>query len=156
MSNNKSNLGNLNTYSAPLSRILWIGFLTGFLLNLTGWLGNNFLLGSMWNEVGDQLSNVAWRDNIWRDIFSFIPDFIYGFAIAWLCNYFNANSSVTISNWIKVGVLISVVGGLTTYFAVANSGFIPWKLAFASFILVLITKLPLSILAGKMLVKGKG
>jgi hypothetical protein len=48
---------------------------------------------------------------------------------------------------------VSLVGGVTTYFAVANSGFVTWPLAFASFVLVLATKLPLAYLAGRLLEK---
>ena len=40
---------------------------------------------------------------------------------------------------------------ITTYFAIANTGFIPWPLAFASFALVFATKLPLALLAGWIL-----
>ena len=85
--------------------------------------------------------------------FSLIPDFVYGIAISWLCNYINVHTSPSPKNWLKVGIFISVVGGITTYFAIANSGFIPWKLAIVSFILVISTKIPLAILAGKLLTK---
>ncbi len=133
------------------SRILLVGLLIGFLLNLTGWLGNNILLKDMWVEVGEGLPVVAWRNNIWSDIFSLAPDFLYGLAIAWLCAFLQTGTYSTISNSLRVGIYVSLVGGITTYFAIANSGFIPWKLALASFLLVIITKLPLAILAGKML-----
>lgn len=49
------------------------------------------------------------------------------------------------------GLFVAAMGGLTTYFAIANSGFIPWPLALASFALVLATKLPLALLAGRLL-----
>jgi hypothetical protein len=32
-------------------RILWSGLILGFFLNLAGWLGNVFLLGSMWEAA---------------------------------------------------------------------------------------------------------
>ena len=137
---------------ASTSKVLWTGLLIGFLLNLTGWLGNNLLLDDLWDEVGNQFPS-PWRKNIWSDIFSLIPDFVYGIAISWLCNYINVHTSPSPKNWLKVGIFISVVGGITTYFAIANSGFIPWKLAIASFILVISTKIPLAILAGKLLTK---
>lgn len=62
-------------------KILAIGLLIGFLLNLLGWLGNNFLLHQMWQEVGETLSPVKWRSSIWRDVFSLAPDFF-----VWNCN----------------------------------------------------------------------
>ena len=105
----------------------------------------------MWIEIGKELPEIAWRNNIWSDLFSLAPDFLYGFAIAWLCTALKTDSYSTISNSVRAGIFVSMVGGITTYFAIANSGFIPWKLALASFILVIITKLPLAILAGKIL-----
>ncbi len=132
-------------------KILLVGLLVGFLLNVTGWLGNNILLKDLWVQVGEVLPKVAWREKIWSDIFSLAPDFLYGFAIAWLCTALKTDSYSTILNSIRVGIFVSLVGGITTYFAIANSGFIPWKLALASFFLVVITKLPLAILAGRML-----
>ena len=140
----------LNT-NVSTDRIIVVGLLIGFLLNITGWLGNNFLLKSLWIEVGNTLPNVEWRNNTWRHIFSLIPDFVYGLAIAWLCRFLNTSSSSTFSISLKSGIFVSLVGGITTYFAIANSGFIPWKLAILSFGLVLITKLPLAILTGIML-----
>ena len=132
-------------------RIILIGILIGFLLNLIGWLGNNFILKFMWIEVGNLVPYSEWRNSIWRDVFSFFPDFLYGFAIVWLCAHFNTKSKNYFLNGLKAGIFVSLVGGITTYFAIANSGFIPWKLAFASFALVLVTKIPLSIWASNLL-----
>jgi hypothetical protein len=132
-------------------RIAWVGLLIGFLLNLTGWFGNNFLLGGMWEGVGATLSEVPWRSSIWRDVVSFVPDYVYGFAIAWLCAVIRPLYDSYIAASVRVGVFVAIVGGITTYLGIANSGFIPWSLAFASFVLVVATKLPLSVLAGRML-----
>ena len=142
---------NIYITEISLKRFIMVGLLIGLLLNITGWLGNNIILKDMWVEVGKGLSEVAWRNNIWKDILSFAPDFLYGFAIAWLCIALKTVSYSTIINSLRAGIFVSLVGGVTTYFAIANSGFIPWKLALTSFILVLITKLPLAILAGKLL-----
>jgi hypothetical protein len=139
------------TSSVSTWRIIGVGFLLGLLLNNTGWLGNNFLLGSMWAEVGASIIDSPWRDSIWRDVFSFLPDFVYGFAIAYLCVALRPRFAGFVSASLPAGMLIAIVGGITTYFAIANSGFIPWKLAFASFALVLATKLPLAVLGGWML-----
>lgn len=131
-------------------RMLGVGLLIGFLLNLTGWLGNNFLLGGLWAGVGDTLADSAWRASIWRDVFSFVPDLVYGIAIAWLAVALRARIGSPVRAALAAGVFVSIVGGLTTYFAIANSGFVPWTLAFASFALVLGTKLPLSLLAARI------
>jgi hypothetical protein len=136
---------------ASLGRIGIVGLLVGFLLNLTGWLGNNFLLGSLWSTVGEPVAHVPWRDSIWRDVFSFAPDFLYGLAIAWLFIALRERYSTALAASLRAGLFVSLVGGVTTYFAIANSGFVPWRLALASFLLVLATKLPLAVLAGRML-----
>lgn len=137
--------------SSTAARVLWVGLLVGFLLNLTGWLGNNFLLGGMWDEVGNAMNPVEWRSSIWSDIFSLVPDFLYGLAIAWLCDRLGQVYPSLISRSVRAGLFVSLVGGITTYFAIANSGFIPWTLAAASFGLVIATKLPMAILAGYLL-----
>ncbi len=132
-------------------RLVGVGLLVGFLLNLTGWLGNNLLLGGMWRSVAIPDAYVAWRESLWRHAFSFLPDFVYGLGIAWL--YVASRS--WFKNWstcaLSAGLFVAAIGGLTTYFAIANSGFIPWPLALASFALVLATKLPLALLAGRLL-----
>lgn len=135
------------------TRFVIVSIITGFLLNFTGWLGNNFLLGTWWEAVGNSAFNIEWRQTIWRHGFSMLPDYIYGFAIVYLIILMNNKAGIKTLNSIKSGLFVSLVGGITTYFAIANSGFIPWKLALASFALVLVTKVPLAILAGKLLYK---
>jgi hypothetical protein len=135
----------------PLRKMALIGLLIGFLLNLTGWIGNNIILGSMWDELGNDLAPVAWRESVWSEVFSLAPDFLYGIAIAWMIVKTRLAFESTLSTSISVGVFVSLVGGITTYFAIANSGFVPWSLAIASFILVLACKIPLAVLAGILL-----
>jgi hypothetical protein len=137
------------------SRILAIGLLIGLLLNLTGWLGNNFLLRDMWKEIGTAVSSVAWRDSIWRDVLSFVPDLVYGIAICWLYVKLRPNYVNALSASLRAGLFVAIVGGITTYFAVANSGFIPWRLTLASFVLVFVTKLPLAVIAGHLIDSGR-
>lgn len=134
-----------------VGRIVVVGFFVGLALNVTGWLGNNLLLGSMWASVEVTDAGAAWRASIWRDVFSLLPDFVYGFAIGWLCVALRPGAKSMASASLGSGVLVSIVGGITTYFAVANSGFIPWSLAVASFALVLATKIPLALVAGRLL-----
>jgi hypothetical protein len=137
------------------SRILAIGLLIGLLLNLTGWLGNNFLLRDMWKEIGTAVSSVAWRDSIWRDVLSFVPDLVYGIAICWLYVKLRPNYVNALSASLRAGLFVAIVGGITTYFAIANSGFIPWRLTLASFVLVFVTKLPLAVIAGHLIDSGR-
>ncbi len=135
----------------PLTRIIWIGLFVGFLLNLTGWLGNNLLLGSFWATVNVPDYSAAWRSTLWREIFSLLPDFLYGLAIVWLCARLRPAYSTMAAATLRAGICVSLVGGITTYFAIANSGFILWPLAFYSFALVLATKIPLAYFAGRLL-----
>lgn len=137
----------------PLSKVILIGLLIGFLLNLTGWLGNNIILKNMWNDIGATLEAVAWRESVWSDVFSLVPDFVYGIAITWLVVKLRPAYKSTLSTSISVGVFVSLVGGITTYFAIANSGFVPWKLAMASIVLVIACKVPLAILAGYLVIQ---
>ena len=139
--------------SVNSTRIIAVGLLVGFLLNLTGWLGNNLLLGSMWELVSVPEYSAAWRGTLWRELFSLLPDFVYGMSIAWLCARLRLAYHTMTAAALRVGILVSLVGGITTYFAIANSGFILWPLAFASFALVLVTKIPLAIIAGRLLEK---
>lgn len=133
------------------ARVIWLGLALGFLLNLTGWVGNNFVLGGLWGDLTVTDTGAAWRASIWRHVFSFVPDYVYGFGIAWLIPQLTPLSESWITASLKAGVFVAVIGGLTTYFAIANSGFIGWELALASFALVLATKLPLALAAGWVL-----
>lgn len=132
-------------------RVIAVGLLVGFLLNLTGWLGNNFMLGGLWQDLQMTDAYRPWRDSPWRDLLSLLPDFIYGWGIAWLC----AAMRPTFRSWVTCalasGAFVALMGGVTTYFAIANSALVPWRLAFASFALVILTKMPFALLAGRLL-----
>lgn len=140
-----------NSHFTKLPKVIAIGLIIGFLLNIIGWLGNNIILGSMWDDLGASLPPVAWRESVWSDVFSLAPDFGYGIAIAWMVEKLQKIYESTLSASVRAGIFVSLVGGITTYFAIANSGFVPWKLAIASFVLVLVSKIPLAILAGFLL-----
>jgi len=131
--------------------LLWLGLMVGLALNVTGWLGNNLVLGSLWNTVDVGATGAGWRASIWSDVFSLLPDFVYGLAIVWLCSALRAGFDGWVEPALVAGALVALVGGITTYFAVANAGFIPWRLALASFLLVVVTKVPLALFAGWML-----
>lgn len=133
------------------ARVVIVGLFVGLALNLTGWLGNNLLLGSLWASVEVMPGGAAWRATLWSDVFSLAPDMVYGLAIAWLCVALRPSFEHWVSSSLSSGVLVAVIGGITTYFAVANAGFVPWSLALASFALVLVTKIPLALAAGWIL-----
>lgn len=137
--------------SVAWTRVAWVGLLVGFALNVTGWLGNNLVLGGLWASVDVGAQGMGWRASVWSDVFSLVPDFLYGLAIASLCSLVRPSFRTWVSSSISSGVFVALIGGITTYFAVANSGFIPWSLAVASFALVVVTKLPLALAAGWLL-----
>lgn len=134
-----------------LGRVVRVGLFVGLILNLTGWVGNNLLLDTLWGSVQVGEGTVEWRSSLWSDVLSLIPDFVYGVAITWLWAMVRSR----VGGWVSAGLLsgsfVALVGGITTYFAIANSGFIPWSLAFASFALVAATKLPLALMGGWIL-----
>lgn len=134
-----------------LGRIVGVGLFVGLILNLTGWLGNNLLLDSLWSSVQVGEGTVEWRSSLGSDVLSLIPDFVYGVAIAWLWVMVRPRVGGWVSAALLSGSFVALVGGITTYFAIANSGFIPWSLAFASFALVAVTKLPLALMGGWIL-----
>ncbi|PCI77563.1 MAG: hypothetical protein COB20_07565 [SAR86 cluster bacterium] len=80
-----------------------------------------------------------------------MPDFVYGIAIVWLCAQLRPVYSSMAVAAVRARLFVNLVGGITTYFAIANSGFVVWPLAFASFALVLVIRLPLAYLAGSLL-----
>ena len=133
------------------TRIAIVGLFVGLALNVTGWLGNNLVLGSLWTAVEVAPGGAAWRATVWSDVFSLVPDVVYGLAIAWLCVALRPSFERWLSASLASGVLVAATGGITTYFAVANSGFVPWSLALASFVLVAVTKIPLALAAGWIL-----
>ena len=133
-----------------------IGLLVGLLLNLSGWLGNNFVLGELWSAVERPGSGGAWARSIASDALSFAPDFVYGVGIVWLYAVLRKASVAPRTAALHAGLFISLVGGIVAYFAIANSGLIPWRLAFASFALVLGTKVPLAFLGGWLLERQRG
>lgn len=123
-------------------RILWAGLLVGFVLNLLGWLGNVFLLGSMWQEAFTGVATTAWRDSLWRDVISLAPDFIYGIAICWLYSALAERYGTSFATALRASALVFVVGAFTTYLGIANSGLLPWGLAAATTLLAFVVFIP--------------
>lgn len=123
-------------------RILRVGLLLGLVFNLFGWLGNVFVLGPLWEDATVFVADVPWRNSPWRDVISFAPDFIYGIAIAWVYSALSSGYGASVLTGLRAIVLVFVVGALTTYLGIANSAFLPWKLAAATTLLALIVFLP--------------
>jgi hypothetical protein len=123
-------------------RILWSGLILGFFLNLAGWLGNVFLLGSMWEAAFALVPVTAWRSSAWRDAISLLPDFVYGVAICWTYAGLAPRYGRSVATALRATALVFVVGALTTYVGIANSGLLPWTIAAATTLLALVIFVP--------------
>ena len=122
------------------------GPIKDLLPNLVRWADRAYAVGS--TNLYHTLSTITKETR-----FGLQPDFLYGLAIAWLCARLRPAYETMAAAALRVGIAVSLTGGITTYFAIANSGFIPWRLALASFVLVLVTKIPLALQAGRWLDK---
>lgn len=123
-------------------RILWSGLILGFFLNLAGWLGNVFLLGPMWEAAFASAPVTAWRSTPWRDVISLLPDFVYGIAICWTYAGVAPRYGCSVATALRATALVFMVGALTTYVGIANSGLLPWRISAATTLLALVTFIP--------------
>jgi hypothetical protein len=123
-------------------RILWSGLILGLFLNFLGWLGNVFLLGPLWKAAFLTIPVTAWRASPWRDVVSLLPDFVYGIAICWAYAGLVPRYGRSVATALRATALVFVVGALTTYVGIANSGLLPWSLAAATTLLALVTFVP--------------
>jgi membrane associated rhomboid family serine protease len=68
---------------AGRGHILRAGLAAGLLMNVLGWIGNQLVLGPLWQDAIGAV--VPLRSRTWiNEIVSLVPDLIYGIAIAWL------------------------------------------------------------------------
>lgn len=132
-------------------RVLWVGLLVGLVLNLLGWLGNVFLLGSLWQEAFVATTVTPWRDSPWRDLVSLLPDFIYGVAVCWLYAGLAPRYGASVATALRASVLVFIVGAFTTYLGIANSGLLPWRLSVATTLLALAVFVPVAWLVHRLM-----
>jgi hypothetical protein len=125
-----------------MTRVLRSGLVLGLFLNLVGWLGNVFLLGSLWQSAFAAAPVTEWRANPWRDVISLVPDFVYGIAICWLYESLVSRYGRTVGTAARATALVFVVGAFTTYLGIANSGLLPWRASAATTLLALATFVP--------------
>lgn len=123
-------------------RVLWSGLVVGFLFNVLGWLGNVFLLGPLWRDAMSAAPTTPWRDSPWRDVISLVPDFIYGMAACWLYVAMAGRFGASMGTAMRACALVFIVGALTTYLGIANSGLLPWGISVATTLLALVVFVP--------------
>jgi hypothetical protein len=123
-------------------RLIFATLVTGFLLNVTGWAGNVFVLGSMWQDAAilapppmhSPFSPLA------HVILQFVSDFVFGFM---LCVVY----SLARESWrglkITLAFLCSAVvwlGGVPMcYLGLVNGGYLPLGISLATTLLALVT-----------------
>ena len=128
-----------------LNRHFWTTTLAlGLLLNLLGWIGNAFLLRPLWREALAQvhLLDHPWRQTLWKEVLSTVPDFIYAGALVWLYAHLVQLGGSRLTRAMQACLLIFIVGVLTTYVGTANAGLLPFKVSLATTLWALVTFIP--------------
>ena len=125
-----------------MRRFIIAGLVIGCVLNLTGWVGNVFLLGSMWQQAG------AGAPPPMRSPFSpfvhavlqFVSDFVLAFvmcAVYWLASPSWRRSRMALA--FICGVIVWLSGVPMCYLGLVNGGYLPLGVSMATTILALIT-----------------
>ena len=128
------------------------GAVAGFVMNLFGWIGNQVLLGRLWREA-IRVSLPGRQRGMLNEIVSLAPDFVYGFALAWLIVVlFKAGESRRVAT-AKASLLIWSVGAMTTYAGIWNTGWLPGTLVGAGIALAALVIFPAAWLASGMLLR---
>src|SRR5256885_11942636 len=125
-------------------RFILAVLVTGFLLNLTGWAGNVFLLGSMW-EQAEALAPPPLASPFSpgvHAILQFVSDFVFAFvlcAVYWLANASWHGSKTGLA--LLCGVIVWLGGVPMEYLGLVNGGYLPAGISKASPLFALSTVL---------------
>ena len=123
-------------------RLVFAVGVTGFLLNLTGWIGNVFLLGSMWEQAGI-LAPPPMRSPFWpvaHAVLQFVSDFVLAFVLCIvyrLATLGRTRSRIQLS--IICGFIVWLGGVPICYLGMINGGYLPVGVSVATTILALVT-----------------
>jgi len=139
-----------------MGRFIAAVLISGFILNLTGWAGNVFLLGPMWEHA------VALAPPPLRSPFSplahallqFLSDFVFALV---LCVVYRLASAGWRGSQLQLAFLCAVlvwVGGVPmAYLGLVNGGYLPAGVSLATTILALVTFLLVAPLLPRLLPK---
>ena len=115
---------------------------TGFVLNLTGWAGNVFLLGSMWEQAGN-LAPPPMRSPFTPTVhvvLQFVSDFVFALV---LCAVYRVALPAWRGREMALAFLCAVIvwlGGVPmTYLGLVNGGYLPIGISVATTVLALVT-----------------
>lgn len=117
--------------------ILFWSIVLGVIFNLLGWVGNNFVLGDLWDQAGAQISHAfapPWPPLV-KEAVTLASDFVYSFALVWI--YANARRRTALFA-LKLAFIVWLAGAAIVYLTLVNSGFLPFEIAAKSSILALI------------------
>jgi len=125
-----------------MRRIIIAALVIGFVLNLTGWAGNVFLLGSMWEQavaVAPPPMPSPFSPLV-HAILQFVSDFVFAFM---LCAVYR----LAISGWRGSQMMLAFIcGGIVwlggvpmCYLGFVNGGYLPMGVSIATTLLALIT-----------------
>ena len=115
-----------------MRRLLVAVLVTGFLLDLTGWAGNVYVLGSLWAKAG--ILALPWS------VLGFVPGF--GLAFVWCLVYRLSSPSWGRSKMQLALVTAGIVwlGGVAmSNIGLVNAGHLPLRISMATTLLALVT-----------------
>lgn len=125
-----------------MMRILAATLVLGLLLNITGWAGNVFLLGGMWDEAG-RLAPPPLASPfppLAHELLTFVSDFVFAFVLACVFSLADAGWRGSRLQLAFLTSGLTWLGGVPmTYLGIVNSGYIPPGVAVATSVLALVT-----------------
>lgn len=126
-------------------RVLSTGLLTGLVMNIFGWLGNQLWLGGEWDAAiaGSPFAGTRVR-TIWHELGSLAPDFVYGLAFAWLFVVLARAFGPSRRLAYAAALAVWLVAIATPLLGTANASLVPWRVTILTLLLALGIMLPLS------------
>ncbi len=125
-----------------MRRFVIAGLLTGFVLNLTGWAGNVFLLGSMWEKAGTLAPPPMHSpfSPLIHAILQFVSDFVLAFL---MCAVYRLASPSWRGSKMGLaflcGLVVWLAGVPMCYLGLVNAGYLPVGVSIATTVLALVT-----------------
>jgi len=135
-------------------RFLGAVVLTGFVLNLTGWAGNMFLLGSMWEQAGAVAPPPMPSpfSPITHAILQFVSDCVFAFVLCLVYRLANRGWGGSKLCLALICAMIVWLGGVPmSYLGLVNGGYLPAGVSVATTILALVTFLLVAPLLPRLL-----
>jgi hypothetical protein len=125
-----------------MRKLLIATLVVGFVLNLTGWAGNVFLLGSMWEAAGTVAPppmRSPFSPTV-HAVLQFVSDFVLAFV---LCVVYRLALPSRRGSTLQFAFLCAVVvwlGGVPmAYLGMVNGGYLPAGVSIATTVLALVT-----------------